>query len=89
MFVASDNLVLRNHRVIDELLVFHSPACEYLLDHVVSIDVLGKGIHIWCEEGAEKTRVFLLFDDLNDLLDAPCAVHVLTDLDWRQLDRDL
>ena len=87
MFVASDNLVLSDHRVVNELLVFRGPASEYFLDDVVSIDVLGKGIHVWREEGAKKTCVLLLFDDLNYLLDASGSVHVLADLDWGHLDR--
>ena len=45
MFVTSDLYTLIDHCVIDELVVFRRPAAQYLLDHVVPIDVFSQFPH--------------------------------------------
>ena len=42
MFVASNLYTLLDHGIIDELVELRLPCEENLLDHMVSVDVLGK-----------------------------------------------
>ena len=69
VFVAGhwDNILFKMS--VDELLILGRPGVEYLLNHMVAVDVMGKLDEVLDEVFAELNHVLFLFEDLNDLLD--------------------